>query len=429
MSGYLESSFTFTMILSLLCCFSVEPEPLCAQENQKIVELILDSSGSMKGRLPDGELKIAAAKKSVEHLINDLPDGMSLAFRAYGHQSPRQEHDCNDTQLLVDFDAVANIKDQVMASLNSLTAQGYTPITLVLQQASEDFPDDSRAEKVIILVSDGKETCEGDPCALAAALQSSGASIVIHTIGLGVDSATKGQLECIAGNTGGRYFPASGAIDLVDVLATAIETSAENPSHDQGKGWLRVEGADLSGHDIFDAVTGEELDQSISHVQASVELPAGIYNVSVGKALWKSIQVKAGETTTLEPGWIEVNNAWYRSHKIVDAETGTRHASVSNTNSSAAVMPGEYIVTFNKAEWPVTVKAGETVILNPGSVAVKSAYIGGHPIFNDQGEKIGNVSATGNWMPLPPGDYTIEIDDQVFPFTIEEGETVNFERK
>lgn len=429
MNNYLQKLFSLILVLALFFFIFMEPNAVRAQGNQKIVELILDASGSMNGKLPNGELKISAAKKAVEELVNKLPSELSLAFRAYGHQFPREEHNCDDTQLLVTFGVVTKIKDKVIASAKNLKAQGYTPITLVLQKASEDFPLEFKGEKTIILVSDGKETCEGDPCALAASLKKSGANIVVHTVGLGVDSATKGQLECIASVTGGKYFPATNAGDLINVLTAAVETEAENSAQKQGQGWLQVDGADISGHDIFDAATGEKLDQSISHVQSTVELPAGIYNVSVGKALWKSVEVKAGETTVLHPGWIAVNGAWYRGHKIMDAESGIQHASVSNTKSSAAVMPGDYIVYFGEAAWPVTAIAGETVALNPGGVAVKDAYIGGHKIFNKQGEKIGSVSATGSWMPLPPGEYTIEIDKQVHPFTVKEGETVNFERK
>ncbi len=429
MKNRIQKSLFIYFALTLFFFNSFLTTDIFCQDNQKIVELILDTSGSMNGKLPNGESKISAAKKAVEALVKNLPQGMSLAFRAYGHQFPREEHNCEDTQLLVDFGSVSNIRDDVIGASKNLKAQGYTPITLVLQRATEDFPADFKAEKTIILVSDGKETCEGDPCALAASLKKSGAGIVIHTIGLGVDSATKGQLECIASVSGGKYFPAANARDLIDVLTAAVETKAEDKAEDQGEGRLQVEGADISGHKIFNATTGEKLDQSFSHVKSSIKLPAGIYNVSVGKALWKSIEVKAGETTVLRPGKIAVEDAWYKGHKIMDAETDIQHASVSNTKSSAAVMPGDYIVYFGKATWAVSVCAGETVTLKPGGVSVKYAYIGGHAIFNKQGEKIGSVSSTGSWMPLPPGEYTIEIDKQVFPFTVKEGETVKFERK
>ena len=429
MKNQFYKSFSIVVLLSLVFFIFILNERTIADENQKMVELILDASGSMNGKLSNGELKISAAKNAVEQLLKNLPENMLLAFRAYGHQSPRKEHNCEDTQLLVNFDVVSNIRTEAIKQSQNLKAQGYTPITYVLKLASRDFPADFNGEKVIILVSDGKETCEGDPCVLAASLKKSGASIVIHTIGFGVDSATKGQLECIANVTGGKYFPASNTRELIDVLTAAVETKAEKEVKKQGDGWLQVDGADLSGHKIFNAATGEKLDQSFSHVKSSIKLPAGIYNVSVEKAVWKSIEVKVGETTVLRPGRINVKNAWYKGHKILDAETGIQHASVSNTKSSTALMPGNYIVNFGNAAWPVTVTASETVTLNPGGVSVQHAYIGGHPIRNKKDEKIGSVSSTGSWMPLPPGEYTIEIDKQVFPFTVKQGETVNFERK
>src|SRR4030095_5008190 len=112
--------------------------------------------------------------------------------------------------------------DTVIAQARHLQAQGYTPITHVLQLAATDFPSNTAGERFIVLVSDGKETCEGDPCAAARALAASGGKLVIHTIGFGVDSAARLQLQCIASATGGTYFAAENAAQLTKVLGQAV---------------------------------------------------------------------------------------------------------------------------------------------------------------------------------------------------------------
>ncbi len=81
-------------------------------------------------------------------------------------------------------------------------AQGYTPIAFSLQQAAGDFSADAK-ERVIVLVSDGKETCQGDPVVVAKALAAKG--ITVHAVGFLVDTAARGQLQNIARITGGTF--------------------------------------------------------------------------------------------------------------------------------------------------------------------------------------------------------------------------------
>lgn len=419
-------SIAASAVLLLLTLLSVLS--FAGDEQGKMIELILDASGSMNGKLKGGERKIDAARKAVSELMKKLNDDAVMGFRAYGHQSPREKHDCLDTQILVPFGAVKQNREKVAATMKRLSAQGYTPITWVLGKAAEDFPQDFKGERVIILVSDGKETCEGDPCATAQSLSRNNVRLVIHTVGFGVDEATRQQLECIARVTGGKYFPAQDALQLAEVLNAAAGTAKTAVSEKKGDGWLEVKGADLSGHTVTKADTGEEVGK-LGHTKSTIKLQAGIYNVTVGKAVWKSVEVKAGETTVLIPGYLKVEHASIKGHKITDRETGQEHGSVSSLQGYAALMPGEYDVMFGKVAWPVAIKAGETVLLRPGTVEVTYAHYRGHTIRTAGGEVVGSVSNTLNWAPLPPGSYTIEIDGKKHSFTLKEGEEKIFQRQ
>ena len=169
-----------------------------------------------------------------------------------------KSNDCQDTQFLVPFGPLSKNRGLIESQSKGLTARGYTPITRVISKGAEDFPADFQGDKIIVLVSDGKETCEGDPCALAQALAKKGMKLVIHTVGFGVDEAAKSQLECVARATGGRYFPAESTAELIKVLSQAVETARTIKVEQTGPGWLEVKGADLSGHQITKADTGGE---------------------------------------------------------------------------------------------------------------------------------------------------------------------------
>lgn len=387
----------------------------------KNVELIIDASGSMRGKLPNGELKINAAKQAVGNLLKNLPENIAIACRAYGHQFPREEHNCLDTELLTNFGSDrTNAADKIAA----LQARGYTPITFVLLLAVKDFPEND-STKTIILVSDGKETCDGDPCALADSLVKSGTNLVIHTVGFGVLEATRSQLECISRVTGGSYFGAENSDELFTVLTDAVDRAQIKTTKKEGFGKLEIKGADLSGHVVTNAFSGEEAGR-ISRVNSTINLAAGIYNVTVGKAVWKSVQVETDKTTVLEPGWLTVNNPTTSGHDILENETGVKHGWISNSKKSIALMPGQYDVMFKELFWPVQIRAGVETTLDPGTVTVKHASYRGHKIRSKSGALAANISNTSSWAPLVPGEYTIEINEKTIPFVIKKGEDLEF---
>ena len=192
----------------------------------RAVALVLDASGSMKEHLSDGVTRMDAAKRAVGKLVSTLPGETRLAFRAYGHQSPAKAKNCKDTALLSPFGSVEQVKDTVVAQANSLVPQGYTPISYALQHAADDLTSEEATAHTVVLVSDGKQTCPGDPCAVARGLAEADAKLVIHTIGAGVDKDTREQLDCIAKAARGMYQDAANTAELEKVVAVAAESEA-----------------------------------------------------------------------------------------------------------------------------------------------------------------------------------------------------------
>jgi hypothetical protein len=393
-----------------------------------MTEVILDASWSMNNKLKCGETKISAAKKAVEDLIMRLNGNTIISFRAFGHQSSREKHDCLDTKVLTGFGQLTANMNRTLVQTNGLKALGYAPIAFVLSDAVKDFPSDFRGEMVVVLVSDGRETCQGDPCVAAQNLTKDKTKLVIHTIGLGVDDAARIQLECIAKSSGGRYFQAEDSSQLTKALMTAIETPRAMIVRKIGEGRLTIEGIELQGHSVTNSETGEKVG-TITQLLSSIKLPSGIYTVAIGKAFWKSVEVSPGETTVLKPAVLRIEHAAVNGHKVVERETGEDRGSLSQIKDSIALVPGEYEVYFGKAVWPVSVGQGAKIILKPGIVTVKGAGPLGHSIRKINGDLVETISPTMSSAPLPPGDYTIEIDGRQKPFSLRESETVTFQKK
>ena len=190
----------------LLFLFAVLlPSPTFAQTcntADRSVLLILDSSGSMNAKLPNGETRIEVAKRAIKGVAGFVPAQAQISLRMYGAQSSARQKNCQDTHVAVPFAPAQTAARRIAAAADGVKAQGYTPIAYSLEQAANDFPSDAK-ERVIVLVSDGKETCQGDPVLAAKAL--AGKRITVHTVGFIVDTAARGQLQNIARITGGTY--------------------------------------------------------------------------------------------------------------------------------------------------------------------------------------------------------------------------------
>jgi Ca-activated chloride channel family protein len=168
---------------------------------------ILDASGSMWGQV-EGKAKIVIAKEVLTGLIKNLPDDATVGLVAYGH---RRKGDCNDVEELVPLGPID--KNKLIKVVQGLGAKGKTPITLSVRKTAEKIKH-LEDETTIILVSDGKETCEGDPCALVKELKAAGIKFVMHVIGFDVTEEERTQLECMAKAGSGEYFTAKTAKDF-----------------------------------------------------------------------------------------------------------------------------------------------------------------------------------------------------------------------
>jgi len=398
-----------------------------AAASDKSVALIIDASGSMRAKLKNGQRRIDAAKEAVSQLVTGLPATTRLALRAYGHQSVTARKNCKDTQLLTSFQAVGDNRGDVIGKTRGLNARGYTPITLVLELAAKDLKAEQAAKsRVVVLVSDGKETCEGDPCAVARALAEADASLTVHTIGFAVDVAARYQLQCIARVGRGTYWEANSTDKLIQRLDTAVQTvEVALPKKVAVKsskpGTLALKNPSASRHEVISVKTAKSVG-SLSSVTSDIALPPGFYNVRFGNTLWRSIEVEPERKTTIETAIIRLPGASYRGHEIVDWETKEVVGKLSSSRSSMNVMPSSYEVRFGTLSVPVTLKPGEIRDIDAGSISFKGLPINSRSIVDAKtGEEITTVSATGSSATLPPGKYILVLGDKKVPFEIKPG--------
>lgn len=209
----------------ILSCFLILASCLSAKAQQAKpltrIEFVFDASFSMFGQWQNG-MKMDMAKKMLTDFLDSMQKvdnpNLELAFRCYGHQVPlRPERSCTDTKLEVPFGK--NNTQAIKNKLKMLVPKGTTPIAYTLEQCGGDFPSASNANvrNIIILITDGIEECDGDPCAVSLALQKKGIILKPFVIGVGLDQSFINSFGCI-----GKFYDASSEASFKNILNIVI---------------------------------------------------------------------------------------------------------------------------------------------------------------------------------------------------------------
>lgn len=234
------------------------------------IYIIFDSSGSMWGQLPDKSTKLTVAKKVLNDFVGGDFAGFDLALRVYGH---RQKDDCLDSELAVQFGKSAEVVQPMRDFVGKVNALGRTPITYSLQKALEDFG--TRGGE-IILITDGIESCDADPCALIRKWRETNVRIKVHVVGFGLDEKSKDALKCLSEAAGTDYQDAQSAKDLADALKKIRDKAATNG--------LILRGFDKSGKEV--QVNGTLSRNGLTSYKISssgrFQVEAGEYDLSAG---------------------------------------------------------------------------------------------------------------------------------------------------
>lgn len=304
-----------------LAAFSIFAAPCSspprADQNLSTIVFILDASGSMWGRLED-KVKIDAAKDVMTRLLPELPAEVSVGLVAYGH---RRKGDCADIEMLSAPERGSGGK--IAEAVRNLVPKGKTPLAAALSQVGS-YLKQQEGDATVVLVSDGIETCGGDPCKVAGKLREQGIKLIIHVVGFDVSGAAVDQLQCIAEAGGGRYFQADTAASLAAALSAVSE-----------------------------------------HVTKGTALPQPPPKtvVEAAGAATKRIKVSGPGTVSLAPApWVRMPPKYWL---LVDAETGQEAARASS--DSVRIKPGGYQIVWRQSEHGAgNVKLSEVVNIAGG---------------------------------------------------------------
>jgi Ca-activated chloride channel family protein len=394
--------------------------------------MILDGSGSMWGQI-EGTAKITIAKDVMNELIDDLPGDLNVGLTAYGH---RRKGDCRDVEQLMPPGPVD--KAGLKSLVGSISPKGKTPIAFSLTETAGELKS-LEGERVIVLVTDGIESCDGDPCQVARELAEAGVVTKIHIVGFDLTEEAMTQLGCIAEPSGGLVVSASNAGELKEALGKVVKATA---GHN-----LVVHVKDGAGKPLYARVRiladGTEV-ATQSNENPRFSLPAGSYTIEATHIdTRQSITLPAIEVpedrvveqnVVFSDGTIRIKAVNDAGENLYVSATAYRPGSEEAVHESSASNPvltlpqgtydiGIYHTDTYSTMWlrGIEVGAGATiekeVLFSFGEVLVHVRNADGNELYSSvtaytQGtteNEVYGVSSADARLILLPGTYDIEV--------------------
>lgn len=285
--------------------------------SERGIELVFDASGSMWAQL-DGKTKVEIGRETLVSALDWMPADLQLALRVYGHQHSREQKNCTDSELLVPL--AAGDRERVRTALLSFKPRGQTPIAYSLDQIAGDMASFA-GERAVVLVTDGIESCGGDPVASARKLKET-EGITVHVIGFGMggtEDEDQRSLRAIAEASGGRFVTARSAAELRDALTATVGTAWTVRKGDEVLG-----GGSLGSDDV-------------------IRLPEGNYTVAFASA--PPIEVPVHLTSEEHTNLLLIRNSdgvtWSTRHREAEYRTCEAAAVADSSPSMPAVRSHE----------------------------------------------------------------------------------------
>lgn len=207
--------------ICLYACFSLlYPPTLTAQNNQKTnILFLMDASFSMRKEW-DGGTKWKTAVNTLTEIVENTAslENVNIGLRLFGHLYDESESNCKDTRLELPIGKYT--KERFVNKISIIRPKGITPIAYSLEKCVADFGDDNNAKNILILITDGEESCTGDPCKAAWMLQQKGIVLKPFVIGMALTEEATKNFYCI-----GQTINTNSNNEFSEILKNMVDES------------------------------------------------------------------------------------------------------------------------------------------------------------------------------------------------------------
>jgi Ca-activated chloride channel homolog len=187
------------------------------QASEKAI-ILLDASSSMLLQA-DGRVKMDIAKDAVKSFAQTIGQSSEVSLVVYGHQGSESDADkelsCSGVEEVYTMGKYS--KKEFHTAVDSFESKGWTPLAAAIQKAAE-MSSGYDGSTTIYIVSDGAETCDGDPIQASKDLVAKNNNTTVNIIGFDVDGKTENQLKAVAEAGNGKYFKADNPDELKNTI-------------------------------------------------------------------------------------------------------------------------------------------------------------------------------------------------------------------
>lgn len=364
------------------------------------VVLVLDSSRSMWGQI-DGKNKVVIAREVISESVRAIDGKARFGLVSYGH---RQSSGCGDVELLLD--PAKRPASDIAEAVTTIKPKGSTPIAeaLIIAARAARYKEQPAT---LMLIADGLDNCNADPCQTASELSENGKDLTIHAIGFDSKNADKlAALNCIADNTGGTFAIARNEAELVQTVKAAFDAALAPPMPKVAAAVADAAAGAAQPMPRSDPVTTGSLAQAQSRA-AEPNPPPPIATPQQGAAAPKndrSVPVTLSARTVEGGAIIKSGLAWwiYKNKKTDDGKYELVETFREGT-PTASLAPGAYRIaaTYGKVHLikDINVKPGQAIqeifVLNAGGLRLNAVTQNGtvippnsvrYDIFADESE-------------------------------------------
>jgi von Willebrand factor type A domain len=245
-----------------------------------------------------------------------------------------------------------NTAGRVLPGVQALRPNGMTPIAASLQEAAKDFSGKEGQNNIIVLLSDGEEDCNGDPCAAAKAVHDAGIKLQVNVIGFHVEPKERTQLKCVADAGGGKYYDAENAGGLKVAASDVERRIAASPVPSPTATFVKAEeglyGAPIRGGDSFDKTvpipTGKLF--HLDHSQQAGHYDFFTIPAHSGQSI--IVTMKSGPSGVLAIGLNDPTREEVARKNLVRNERATDHVQADVADQQ----DGTYYMLVGNDEWP-----------------------------------------------------------------------------
>ena len=203
-----------------------EPEP---RARLRRLVLAFDSSGSMAARTGgNGPSKMEAAQRAARDYLRSLPPDVEVGLVVFGHRGSARQDGRADSCAAADTEVVlgADGRAAALGAIDRLRPAGWTPLAAAMELAAAEFrPSEQAGEQVLVVISDGVETCGGDPVAVARRLSQGSLRVAVNIIGFDIAERERAALAAVADAGGGRFANVSGRDAAAEAARRAREAT------------------------------------------------------------------------------------------------------------------------------------------------------------------------------------------------------------